>query len=186
MVKTRSKYALVKNKSYHLRTECACTGEEYGHIYLIWEAMGALEYLCAGGQSRAGWCCKNVDLATHTGCWGYYCRGAITAGRSNNRGRRWHPTPVFLPGKFLGRRSLVGCTTQRLPFHFSLSCIGEGNGNPLQCSCLENPGMGEPGGLPSMGGVAQSQTWLNRLSSSGSRANNYEARRATLDMVDSI
>ena len=47
-----------------------------------------------------------------------------------------------------GRRSLVGCsprdreesdTTERLHFHFSLSCIGEGNGNPLQCSCLENP-----------------------------------------------
>ena len=46
------------------------------------------------------------------------------------------------------RRSLVGCspwgrkesdTTERLPFHFSLSCIGEGNGNPPQCSCLENP-----------------------------------------------
>ena len=62
--------------------------------------------------------------------------------------RRWHPTPVLLPGKPHGRRSLVGCspwgceesdTTERLHFHFSLSCIGEGNGNPLQCSCLENP-----------------------------------------------
>ena len=61
--------------------------------------------------------------------------------------RRWHPTPVLLPGKSHGRRSLVGCspwgleesdTTERLHFHFSLSCIGEGNGNPLQCSCLEN------------------------------------------------
>ena len=61
---------------------------------------------------------------------------------------RWHPTPVLLPGKSHGWRSLVGCspwgrkesdTTERLPFHFSLSCIGEGNGNPLQCSCLENP-----------------------------------------------
>ena len=41
--------------------------------------------------------------------------------------------------------------TEQRHFHFSLSCIGEGNGNPLQCSCLENPGMGEPGGLPSMG-----------------------------------
>ena len=41
--------------------------------------------------------------------------------------------------------------TERLHFHFSLSCIGEGNGNPLQCSCLENPREGEPGGLPSMG-----------------------------------
>ena len=62
--------------------------------------------------------------------------------------RQWHPTPVLLPGKSHGQRSLVGCspwgcqesdTTKRLHFHFSLSCIGEGNGNPLQCSCLENP-----------------------------------------------
>ena len=42
-------------------------------------------------------------------------------------------------------------TTERLHFHFSLSCIGEGDGNPLQCSCLENPRMVEPGGLPSVG-----------------------------------
>ena len=41
--------------------------------------------------------------------------------------------------------------TERLHFHFSLSCIGEGNGNPLQCSCLENSRDGEPGGLSSMG-----------------------------------
>ena len=62
--------------------------------------------------------------------------------------RQWHPTPVLLPGKSHGWQSLVGCspwggeesdTTERLYFHFSLSCIGEGNGNPLQCSCLENP-----------------------------------------------
>ena len=49
----------------------------------------------------------------------------------------------------------MGCQesdmTERVHFHFSLSCIGEGNGNPLQCSCLENPRDGEPGGLPSMG-----------------------------------
>ena len=59
-----------------------------------------------------------------------------------------HPTPVRLPGKSCGRRSLVGCspwgcyesdTTEQLHFHFSLSFIGEGNGNPLQCSCLEDP-----------------------------------------------
>ena len=42
-------------------------------------------------------------------------------------------------------------TTERLHFDFSLSCIGGGNGNPLQNSCLENPRDGEPGGLPSMG-----------------------------------
>ena len=62
--------------------------------------------------------------------------------------RQWQPTPILLPRKSQGQRSLVGYspwgreeldTTERLPFHFSLSCIGEGNGNPLQCSCLENP-----------------------------------------------
>ena len=74
--------------------------------------------------------------------------------------RQWHPTPVLLPGKSHGWRSLVGCspwgreesdTTERLPFHFSLFCIGEGNGNPLQCSCLENPRDGGAWWLLSMG-----------------------------------
>ena len=80
---------------------------------------------------------------------------------------RWHPTPVLLPGKSNGRRSPVGCssrtheepdTTEQLHFHFSLSCIGEGNGNPLQCSCLENPRDREPGGLPSMGHIESDMT----------------------------
>ena len=56
-------------------------------------------------------------------------------------------------------------TTERLHFHFSLSCIGEGNGNPLQCSCLENPGDGEVW-WAAVHGVAQSQTQLKQLSSS--------------------
>ena len=78
-----------------------------------------------------------------------YCFGSSLATSKRNIWRRqWHPTPVLLPGKSHGRRSLVGCspwgckesdTTERLPFHFSLSCVGEGNGNPLQCSCLKNP-----------------------------------------------
>ena len=91
--------------------------------------------------------------------------------------RQWHPTPVLLPGKSHGRRSLVGCrpqgrkesdTTEWLHFHFSLSCIGEGNGNPLQCSCLENP---RDGGAwwAAIYGVAQSQTQLKWLSSSSIR-----------------
>ena len=60
-------------------------------------------------------------------------------------------------------------TTERLPFHFSLSCIGEGNGNPLQCSCLENP---RDGGAwwAAVYRVAQSRTRLKRLSSSSSRS----------------
>ena len=58
-------------------------------------------------------------------------------------------------------------TTEQLHFHFSLSCIGEGNGNPLQCSCLENP---RDGGTwwAAVYGVAQSPTRLRRLSSSSS------------------
>ena len=88
--------------------------------------------------------------------------------------RQWHPTPALLPGKSHGWGSLVGCcpwgceesdTTKRLHFQFSLSCIGEGNGNPLQCSCLENP-RDWGAWWAAVYGVAQSRTWLKRLSSS--------------------
>ena len=87
----------------------------------------------------------------------------------------WHPTPVLLPQKSHGRRSLVGCspwgfeesdTTEQLHFHCSLSCIGGGNGNPLQCSCLENPRDGEAW-WAAVYGVAQSRTQLKQLSSTG-------------------
>ena len=60
--------------------------------------------------------------------------------------------------------------TEQLPFHFSFSCIGEGNGNPLQCSCLENP-RGGGAWWASVYGVAQSRTRLKRLSSSSSSGN---------------
>ena len=92
------------------------------------------------------------------------------------RRRQWHPTPVLLPGKSHGQRSLVGCspwgctesdTTEQLHFHFSLSCIGEGNGNPLKCSCLENPRDGGAWWV-AVYGVAQSRTRLKQLSSSSS------------------
>ena len=55
------------------------------------------------------------------------------------------------PGGLQSMGSLELDMTERLHFHFSLSCVGEGNGNPLQYSCLENPRDGDPGGLPSMG-----------------------------------
>ena len=81
-----------------------------------------------------------------------------------------------MPGKSHGWRNLVGHspwgreeldTTERLHFHFPLSCIGEGNGNPLQCSCLENP---RDGGAwwAAVYGVAQSRTRLKRFSGSSS------------------
>ena len=75
-----------------------------------------------------------------------------------------------------GWRSLVGCSpwgceesdmTERLHFHFSLSCIGEGNGNPLQCSCLENP-RDRGTWWAAVHGVTQSRTQLKWLSSSSS------------------
>ena len=105
--------------------------------------------------------------------------------------RQWHPTPVLLPGKSHGWRSLVGCspwgskesdTTDRLPFDFSLSCIGEGNGNPLQCSCLENP---RDGGAwwAAVYGVTQSQTRLKQLSSSSSMVVSWEGCRRDLTTI---
>ena len=107
----------------------------------------------SGGIS-GGRFCQQEQLMTNC-AYGRHCWLVTTA--ANSWRRQWHPTPVLLPGKSHGWRSLVGCspwgrqesgTTEQLHFHFSLSCIGEGNGNPLQCSCLENPRDSEP---PSMG-----------------------------------
>ena len=77
-----------------------------------------------------------------------------------------------MPGKSHGWRSVVGCSpcgreesdmTERLHFHFSLSCIGEGNGNPLQYSCLENP-RDRGARWATVHWVTKSQTRLKRLS----------------------
>ena len=88
--------------------------------------------------------------------------------------RQWQPTPVLSPEKSHGQRNLVGCSpcgleeldmTERIHFHFPLSCIEEGNDNPLQCSCLENPSDGRAW-WAAVYGVTQSRTRLKRLSSS--------------------
>jgi len=123
-----------------------------------------LQYSCSGkfngqrslaGYSLWGW--KELDTTEHT-----------------HRRRQWHPTPVLLLGKSHRWRSLVGCSpggreesdiTERLHFHFSLSCIGEGNGNLLQYFCLENP-RDRGAWWAAVYGVEQSQTQLKRLSSS--------------------
>ena len=69
-------------------------------------------------------------------------------------------------------------TTEQRHFHFSLSFIGEGNGNPLQCSCLENPRDGEPWWV-AVSGVAQSWTRLKQLSSSSSSSKALLLSRGT-------
>ena len=100
--------------------------------------------------------------------------------------RQWKPTPILLPGKSYGRRSLVGCspwyrkesdTTEWLDFHFSLSCIGEGNSTPLQCSCLENPrdGTAEPGRLPSMGLHRVGHDWRDLAAAAAAAAKTKQA-----------
>ena len=94
-------------------------------------------------------------------------------------------------GESHGWRSVVGCspwgrersdTTERLHFHFSLSCIGEGNGNPLQCSCLENP---RDGGAwwASVYGVAQIRTGLKRLSNSSSSSKREENKNCCKNIM---
>ena len=108
-----------------------------------------------------------------------YCRVPRRQKKGNAHGnwrRQWQPTPVLLPGKSHGWRSLVGCSpwglkeseaTERLPFHISLLCIGGGNGNPLQYSCLENP-RDRGAWWAVVFGVTQSRTRLKWLSSSSS------------------
>ena len=97
------------------------------------------------------------------------------------RRRKWEPIPVLLPGKSHGQRSLVGYspwgleeldTTEQLHFHFSLSCIGEGNGNPLPVFL---PGESRDRGAKwaAIYGVAQSRTRLKWLSSSSSCCSMY-------------
>ena len=89
--------------------------------------------------------------------------------------RKWQPTPAFLPGESQGQGSLVAChlwgrtesdTTEQLHFHFALLCSWEGNGNPLQCSCLENP-RDRGAWWPAMG--SQSRTRMKQLSSNSSK-----------------
>ena len=109
--------------------------------------------------------------------WSFCCNNVKRAIRKTSikmHRRQWEPTLVLLPGKSHGLRNPVGCspwgcekldTTERLHFHFSPSCMGEGNGNPLQSSCLENPRGGGPW-WAAVSGVTQSQALLKRLSSS--------------------
>ena len=126
-----------------------------------------LHYLLEFTQTHVHWVDKNICYIRLYLVDEYF---NMTIGQ--NQRRQCHPTPVLLPGISHRWRSPVGCSpwsleesdmTERLHFHVSLSCIGEGNGNPLQCSCLENP---RDGGAwwAAVYGVTQSQTRLKWLS----------------------
>ena len=97
----------------------------------------------------------------------------LIVSRIQVRKRQWHPTPVLLPGNPRGGEASPwgheeSDTTERLHLQLSLSCIREGNGNPLQCSCLENA-RDRGTCWAAIYGVAQSRTRLKWLSSSSSR-----------------
>ena len=137
-------------------------------IYHTHVCVHTTSIICSSGNGHTG--CSHILPIVNSATL------SIGVRLSFQRRRQWQPTPVLLPGKSHGCRSLVGCspwgrcesdTTERLHFHFPLSCIGEGNGNPLQCSCLEKP---RDGGAwwTAVYGVAQSWTRLKRLSSSSS------------------
>ena len=92
------------------------------------------------------------------------------------RRRQRHPTLVLLPGKSHGPRTLVGCspwgrwesnTTERLHFHFSLSCPGEGSGNHSSVLAWRIPGTGEPGGLLSMKSHRVGHDWSDLAAAAG-------------------
>ena len=135
-------------------------------------------HTCVHTHSELLWWYCSLPLS-HTDWW--WISGLVQGQEKSlssliNWRRQWQPTPVLLPGKSHWRRSLKGCSpwgrwgsdmTEWLHFHFSLSCIGERNGNPFQCSCLENP---RDGGAwwAAIYGVAQSRTRMKRLSSSSS------------------
>ena len=117
-----------------------------------------LNLLCPGSVYTAFTLCLQL-FTQHLHCIRHY-----------KHRRQWHPTPVLLPGKSHGRRSLVGWSpwgckesdmTEQLHFHFSLPCLGAGNGHPLSVLAWRIPGTGEPGGLPSMGSHRVGHDWSN-------------------------
>ena len=153
------------------------------------------------GDSEVKWCCGLSQTDNPGETTGQAWRGAqkpqlwrlerkmdrfseLVSAQGGDGEGSGQPTPVLLPGKSHGRRSLLGCspwgrkesdTTEWLHFHFSLSCIGEGNGNPLQYSCLENP-RDWGAWWVAVHGVTQSRTGLKRLSSNSSSSSSKEGR----------
>ena len=96
--------------------------------------------------------------------------------------RQWHPTPVLLPGKSHGRRSLVGCSpwgleesdmTERLPFHFSLHALEKEIATHSSVFAWRIPGTAEHGGLLSMGLHRVGHDWSDLVVVVGTGSNAY-------------
>ena len=123
------------------------------------------------GRPRRGQVHPYQEVEKALGCSGGRAQGRLTGlpstlqlPESGSFSGEWKEEP----GRLQSMGSLESDTTERLHFHFSLSCIGEENGNPFQCSCLENPRDGEAW-WAAIYGVAQRRTRLKRCSSSSSR-----------------
>ena len=127
------------------------------HGTWVWSLAGELSSHMLQGNEACG--------ATTRGAKYYNERFLTMQSRSYATTKTWHSQV----NKHILLKEISGCqrlvqsmgsdTTERLHFHFSLSWPGEGNGNPLHCSCLENPRDGEPGGLPSMGSHRVRYNW---------------------------
>ena len=136
-----------------------------GLCFWWWSLLKSRVTQCWGLWSSLSWGPDSEPLWTsHSPEILYGATSPQKIGKADERmEKHWLTVLAYFPVKEeLEKRICV----QRLHFHFSLSCIGEGNGNPLQCSCLENP---RDGGAwwAAVYGVAQSWTRLKRLSSSG-------------------
>ena len=161
-----SRWCLLSFDSHVLQTPIQTCAHSKNAIYPLQKASGPFSFLLTSNRSNTAHSnYKITSLQSHHLNWSH---------QHLLRRRQWHPTPVLLPGKSHGRRSLEACSpwgrwgsdvTERLHFNFSLSCIEEGSGNPLQCSCLENP-RDRGAWWAAIYGVAQSQTRLKWLSSS--------------------
>ena len=149
------------------------------NIMKVWKSYSTEDVITVNRKKKK----KKIKPQTVNSYWRKSCLNAVCAWLQGRR--QWQPTPVSLPGKSHGQRSLIGCspwgheesdTTEQLHFHFSLSCIGEGNGNPLQCSCLEDP-RDFGAWWAAVYGVAQSRTQLKRLSSSSMASGDLQQRQ---------
>ena len=148
---------------------CAHSQQLVGPEALLRPPTWCGEGQCAEG-SKCSWLLSSLlpFLTAWTSCHRPWIDSLHNYFLAHFRRRQWHPSPVLLPGKSHGQRSLVGCsawgrqeldTTEQLHFHVSLSYTGEGNGSPLQCSCLENR-RDRAAWWAAIYGVAQSQTRL--------------------------